>query len=175
MNTFNELLKNRRSIRKYEQRPVEEEKIELILQAALMSPSSKRSNGWEFIVVDDRELLVKMSECREMGSKFLADAPAAIVVCASPEKSDVWFVDASISALIMQLAAADLGLGSCWVQVYKRMHTAEETAGEYIKGLLNIPDSLEVLNIVSLGYKNEERKPYDLEKLSYDKLHRNSF
>ena len=55
------------------------------------------------------------------------------------------------------------------------MHTETETAGEYIRQLLNIPENLEVLNIVTLGYKNEERKPYDEEKLSYDKLHRNTF
>ena len=175
MTSFYDLVKNRRSIRKYEDRPVEQEKIDSILRSALMSPASKRTNGWEFIVVDDRELLQQMSTCRELGSKFVADAPMAIVVCASPEKSDVWFEDASIAALIIQLAAQDLGLGSCWVQVYNRMHTETETAGEYIRGLLNIPDNLEVLNIVTLGYKNEERKPYDEEKLSYDKLHRNTF
>lgn len=175
MTSFYDLVKNRRSIRKYENRPVEQEKIDSILRSALMSPASKRTNGWEFIVVDDRELLQKMSTCRELGSKFVADAPMAIVVCASPEKSDVWFEDASIAALIIQLAAADLELGSCWVQVYKRMHTETETAGEYIRQLLNIPENLEVLNIVTLGYKNEERKPYDEEKLSYDKLHRNTF
>ena len=175
MTSFYDLVKNRRSIRKYEDRPVEQEKIDSILRSALMSPASKRTNGWEFIVVDDRELLQKMSICRKMGSKFVADAPMAIVVCASPEKSDVWFEDASIAALIIQLAAADLELGSCWVQVYKRMHTETETAGEYIRQLLNIPDNLEVLNIVTLGYKNEERKPYEEEKLSYDKLHRNTF
>ena len=175
MTSFHDLVKNRRSIRKYEDRAVEQEKIDSILRSALMSPASKRTNGWEFIVVDERELLQKMSTCRELGSKFVADAPMAIVVCASPEKSDVWFEDASIAALIIQLAAQDLDLGSCWVQVYNRMHTETETAGEYIRGLLNIPDNLEVLNIVTLGYKNEERKPYDEEKLSYDKLHRNTF
>ena len=163
------------AVNKYEDRAVEQEKVDSILRSALMSPASKRTNGWEFIVVDDRELLQKMSTCRELGSKFVADAPMAIVVCASPEKSDVWFEDASIAALIIQLAAQDLDLGSCWVQVYNRMHTETETAGEYIRGLLNIPESLEVLNIVTLGYKNEERKPYDEEKLSYDKLHRNTF
>lgn len=175
MTGFNELLRNRRSIRKYKDQPVDEEKLQLILQAALMSPASKRSNGWEFIVVDDKSMLQKLSECREAGSKLLANAPMAIVVCADPDKSDVWFEDASISAIILQLAASDLGLGSCWVQVYKRMYSESVTSGEYIKGLLNIPSHLEVLNIVSLGYKDEERKPYDLEKLSYDKIHRGSF
>lgn len=175
MDSFNDLLKNRRSIRQYEDRAVEPEKVDLILKAALMSPSSKRSNGWEFVVVDDRGLLEKLSMCREMGSKLLAGAPLAVVVCASPEKSDVWFEDASISAIIIQLAAADLGLGSCWVQVYKREHDGGMSAGEYVRGLLNVPDGLEVLCVVSIGYKNEERKPYDYEKLSYDKLHRNTF
>ncbi len=175
MNSFLELVKNRRSIRKYEDKAVEQEKINQILKCALMSPASKRTNGWEFIVVDNRELLVKMSQCRELGSKFVAEAPMAIVVCAAPEKSDVWFEDASISSIIIQLAAADLGLGSCWVQVYNRQYNESTTSGEYIRELLNIPDNLEVLNIITLGYKDEERKPYEEDKLLYDKLHRNTF
>lgn len=156
-------------------KPVEDEKVDEMLKAALMSPSSKRTNGWEFIVVRDREMLEKLSGCREMGSKFLASAPMAIVVCATPEKSDVWFEDASIASIIIQLAAADLGLGSCWVQVYKRAYNETVSAGEYVRQLLNIPEGVEVLNIVSLGYKDEERKPYDYEKLSYDKIHRDTF
>lgn len=171
MKTFYDLLKNRRSIRKYQDKQVEKEKIDLIMQQALMSPSSKRTNGWEFYIVDNKELLYNLSKCREMGSKFLENAPLAIVVCACPDKSDVWFEDASIASIIIQLAAADLDLGSCWVQVYKRMYSETETAGEYIKNLLHIPDNLEVLNIVSIGYKDEERKPYDESKLLYDKIH----
>lgn len=175
MNTFYELVKNRRSIRKYENKEVEQEKIENILRVALMSPASKRTNGWEFIVVRDKETLQKLSTCREMGSAFVCDAPMAIIVCANPEKSDVWFEDASIASTFIQLAAQDLGLGSCWVQVYNRQHTETETAGEYIKRLLDIPNHLEVLNIVTIGYKNEDRKPYEEEKLLYDKIHWNRF
>lgn len=175
MTSFYELLKNRRSIRKYQNRPVEQEKIDSILRSALMSPASKRTNGWEFIVVDNRDTLIKMADCREAGCKFVADAPMAIVVCANPEKSDVWFEDASIAALIIQLAAADLELGSCWVQVYNRMHTETETSGAFIRSLLNIPENLEVLNIVTIGYKDEDRKPYDEEKLTYGKIHKNTF
>lgn len=173
--TFYELVKNRRSYRKYTDAAVEQEKIDTIMRMALMSPASKRSNGWEFIIVDDKELLQKMSECREMGSKFVANAPLAIVVCASPEKSDVWYEDASIAALIIQLAAADLDLGSCWVQVHNRQYNETTTSSQYIAELLNIPEPLEVLNIVTIGYKDEERKPYDEEKLSYEKLHKNRF
>lgn len=173
--TFLELLKNRRSVRKYTGQTIEREKIETILKAALMSPASKRTNGWEFVVVEDKEMLKRLSESREAGSQLLEGAAAAIVVCADPRKSDVWFCDASIASLIIQLEAADLGLGSCWVQIYKRMHNEQQTAGEYVKSLLNIPEDLEIMNIVSLGYKDEERKPYDFEKLLYDKIHFNHF
>ena len=80
MTTFEALIKNRRSIRKYLDKPVEREKIDAILRTALMSPASKRANGWEFIVVDQRDTLAKLASCREFGSKFLVFSPLAIVV-----------------------------------------------------------------------------------------------
>ncbi|MDD3323248.1 MAG: NAD(P)H nitroreductase [Sphingobacteriia bacterium] len=175
MTSFYDLAKNRRSIRKYLAKPVESEKVDAILRVALMSPASKRANGWEFIVVDDRENLIKLSQCREFGSKFVADAPMAIVVAYDPEKSDVWFEDASIAATFVQLAAQDLGLGSCWVQVYNRQHDENTTAEHFIQNILGIPENFHVLNIITLGYKDEERKPYDEEKLLYNKIHRNQF
>ena len=175
MTTFEELIKNRRSIRKYLDKPVETEKVDAILRTALMSPASKRANGWEFIVVDHREKLVQMSHCREIGCKFVADAPLAIVVAYDAEKSDIWVEDASIAAIIIQLAAADLELGSCWVQVHKRNYNEATTSENYIKTLLNMPDNFRILNIITLGYKDEERKPYDEEKLQYNKIHRNRY
>lgn len=175
METFHDLVKNRRSIRKYADKPVERAKIESVLQTTLMSPASKRANGWEFIVVNEASILAQMAECREFGSKFVANAPAAIVIAYDSEKSDVWYEDAAIAAIIMQLAAADLGLGSCWVQVHNRQHDDTTSAEEFIRQLLGIPASLRVLNIVTLGYKDEDRKPYDESKLSYDKIHWNKF
>ena len=86
MDSFYELAKNRRSIRKYLDKPVEREKIDSILRTALMSPASKRANGWEFIVVDDREKLVKLSQCRDFGSKFVAEANG-YRRCLRPEKA----------------------------------------------------------------------------------------
>lgn len=172
---FIELLKNRRSVRKYTEEAIDPETIKTILTAALMSPASKRTNGWEFVVVTDKEMLARLAEARPMGSQLLAGAAAAIVVCADPAKSDVWFCDASIASLIIQLEAADLGLGSCWVQIYKREHDDQLSAPAYVRSLLGIPDGLEVMNIVSLGHKNEERKPYDLSKLLYEKIHFDKF
>ena len=175
MESFFELVKTRRSIRKYLDKPVEQEKIKQITTAALMSPASKRSNPWEFIVVEDKETLNKLSECRTHGSGLLQGAPLAIVVAADTTKSDVWLEDASIAALIIQLQAHELGLGSCWVQVYNREKAPNLLTEEYIKELLNIPSQYGVLNIVSIGYPDEDRKPYDLEKLAYNKIHSEKF
>jgi len=79
--------------------------------------------------------------------------------------------DASIAAIIMQLQAHDLGLGSCWIQVYGRENSESKTAEQYILELCNIPDRYSVLCILSIGYPNEDRKPFDTEKLAIDKIH----
>ena len=173
--TFLDLLKRRRSIRKYQNKTIEPEKIKQILTAALMSPSSKRTNPWEFVVVEDQEILSQMSLCRTYGSQLLENAPLGIVVCADTTKTDMWQCDASIAAILMQLEAENLGLGSCWVQVYKREKDEHQTAEEHIRTLLAIPEHFAVLNIVAIGYKDEERKPYDLEKLKYEKIHYGKF
>ena len=136
-----------------------------------MAPASKRSNPWEFIVVEDKPMLLKLSECRPHSSQMLADAPLGIVIIADKTKSDVWMEDASIAAIIMQLQAQDLGLGSCWIQVYGRENSENKTAEQYILELYNIPDHYSVLCIISIGYPNEERKPFDTEKLAIDKIH----
>ncbi|HJV78156.1 MAG TPA: nitroreductase family protein [Paludibacter sp.] len=175
MNSFFDLLKNRRSIRKYLPTAVEQDKITLITKAALMSPSSKRSNPWEFIVVQDTETLQKLAGCRLHGSQFLAESPLGVIVTADTTKTDVWMEDASIAAIIMQLQAQDLGLGSCWIQVYGRNKDDEMTTESYIRGLLDIPEHFAVLSIISIGYPNEERKPYDEGKLAVDKIHTEKF
>jgi nitroreductase len=175
MTSFFELLKTRRSIRKYLPQQVEPEKIKLITQAALMSPASKRSNSWEFVVVQNSETMQQLAACRPIGSQLLHDSPLGIVVLADTTKSDVWIEDASIAAIIMQLQAQDLGLGSCWVQVYGRDKDEQTSAESYIRNLLSIPDNYGILCIISIGYRNEERKPFDLEKLSDEKIHTEKF
>jgi nitroreductase len=175
MNSFFDLLKNRRSIRKYLPKAVEQDKIDLITKAALMSPASKRSNPWEFIVVQSSETLQKLSDCRPHGSQFLAESPLGIIVTADTTKTDVWMEDASIAAILMQLQVQDLGLGSCWIQIYGRNKDDETTTESYIRNLLNIPEHFAVLCIISIGYPNEERKPYDESKLSIDKIHTEKF
>jgi len=171
MQDFLTLLQHRRSIRKYEDRPVEHEKIEKILQAALMSPAGKRLNPWEFLVVEDHEVLSQMATCRTYGSQLLEGSPLGIVICADSELSDTWQFDCAITAMNMMLEASDLGLGSCWVQVYNRQSEDNVSAEVMVRQLLNIPEQMSVVCVLSIGYINEVRKPYDLEKLPYQKIH----
>lgn len=173
--SFEALIRNRRSIRKYTDKKIPTEIIQKITTAALMSPASKRRNPWEFIVVEDDAMLQKLSESREHGSQMLAGAPLAIVVLADRTKSDIWIEDASIAATIIQLQAEDLGLGSCWIQIYEREKSANVSSELYVKSLLNIPDEYSVLCLISIGYKGEEKQPHDLEKLAYNKIHLEMF
>ena len=140
-----------------------------------MSPSSKRSNPWQFVVVDDKETLQKLSFCKEMGSSFLKDAALAIVVMADPLASDVWIEDAAIASLMIQLQAEDLGLGSCWIQIRERFTTNGTASGEFVHDVLDIPLQLQVLSIVAVGHKGMERKPFNEEHLQWEKIHLNKY
>lgn len=170
-----ELLKKRRSIRKYKNRKVDSDKIENLVRAALLSPSSRWTRPWEFIVVTDRELLAALSRAKQSGSGFLKGAPLGIVVAADPGKCDVWVEDTSIASIIIQLAAESMGLSSCWIQIRERIHEDGQPAEQYIRNLLNIPDNLKVECIIGVGYGDEQKPPYRDEELLYDKVHFNRF
>ncbi|MBQ9705253.1 MAG: nitroreductase family protein [Paludibacteraceae bacterium] len=178
MNTFLQLALQRRSIRKYEDKPVEQDKVQTILQAALASPSSKHLNPWEFVVITDRDVLTRLSACRTYGSQLLQGSPLGIAVCVDADATDTWQCDGAIAALNMLLCAEDLGLGGCWVQVHGRgVKAADGPDGEdipaevLVRRLLSIPEKLTVLCIVSIGYKAEEKRSINPEKLQYEKIH----
>ena len=111
-----EVMKNRRSIRKYTKESIGEEKLLKILQAGMLSASSRNRRPWDFIVVEEKETLEKMSKARAAGAKMLEGAACAIVVTADPEVTDVWTEDCSIALANMHLMASSLGVGSCWIQ-----------------------------------------------------------
>jgi len=169
------LLQKRRSIRKFQDKKVENEKIDTLIEAALRSPSGRALNPWEFVVVTDKGILEKLSKSKEHGSAFLNGAPLGIVVCADPAKQDIWIEDAAIASTIIHLTAADLGLGSCWIQIRQRMHKGNEPAEPYIAEILGLPKHLKVLSIVAIGYPAEEKPPHEKEKLQHDKVHRNRY
>jgi nitroreductase len=169
---FMELLERRRSIRKYTDRAVEPEKVQLLTEAALRSPSGRGINPWEFIIVDDRQVLSKLAEVKQHGAAFLKGAPLGIVVCASPEKSDTFIEDASIASIIIQLAAESLGLGSCWVQMRNRHHRDGRPAQEHIAQLLDIPADCIVQSVIAIGYPAEKKAPHTRESLDFEKVHK---
>ena len=172
---FLKLLESRRSVRKFKDRPVEKEKIESLVEAALRSPSSRSLNPWEFIVVSDRKLLVALSGCKPHGASFLKGAPLGIVILADPDRCDVWIEDSSIASILIHLAAHSLGLGSCWIQVRKRMYDQNTSAGKYISDLLGIPGGIEVESIVAVGYPDSRLPGHEKETLGYKKIHKEKY
>ncbi|MGD9334679.1 MAG: nitroreductase family protein [Desulfobacterales bacterium] len=168
---FLSLVQGRRSIRKYEEKPVDAEKIDALIEAALRSPSSRGFNPWEFVVVTDKGLLEKLSKAKPHGASFLKNAPLGIVVCADPGKCDVWVEDASIASIFIHLAAESIGLGSCWIQIRKRMHDQKTTAQAYIQHILNIPKNMNVESIIAIGYPAEKKPPHRKEDLQFKKVH----
>ena len=108
---FMSVVQKRRSIRRYQERRVEPEKVDALVEAALRAPTSRGTTSWRFIVVDDPATLEKLSRARDAGSSQLKNAPLAIVICTNPEESTVWVEDASIAGDFILLAAEDMGLG----------------------------------------------------------------
>ncbi len=171
MESFASLIKQRRSTRKFTEEPLTPEQVEAILKAGLMAPSSKRSNPWQFIVVEDKEMLQKLAHCKNGGSAFLEGCSLAVVVCADVMASDVWVEDASVASIYMQLQAEDLGLGSCWCQIRNRVTEDERDSNDYVRFLLQIPYQLDVLSIIGFGHKDQVRKPFDESHLQWEKIH----
>ena len=171
MESFASLIKQRRSTRKFTEEPLTPEQVEAILKAGLMAPSSKRSNPWQFIVVEDKEMLQKLAHCKNGGSAFLEGCSLAVVVCADVMASDVWVEDASVASIYLQLQAEDLGLGSCWCQIRNRVTEDERDSNDYVRFLLQIPYQLDVLSIIGFGHKDQVRKPFDESHLQWEKIH----
>ena len=172
---FHDMLFTRHSIRKYTDEPIDGEHVKLLLEAALLAPSGKSVRPWEFVVVEDKEVLAKMSECRTFGSGPVAKCKLAIVVCGDPGKTDVWVEDCTIAATYIQLQAEALGLGSCWIQMRGRFDKDNNDSADLIRELLDIPGEQQVECIIVLGHKDEVRRPVDPDKLLWEKVHIGKF
>lgn len=152
-----DILKKRKSIRKYTDEEIPSETIDKILEAAKLAPSGRNKKPVKLIVVRDKETLEYLSNTRSHGSQLLAGANAAIVVTGDSELSDTWIEDCSIAMTIMQLKATELGVGNCWVQVRGRTldETGEVTA-DLIKSKLNIEEKYSVECMLALGMPAED-------------------
>ncbi len=171
MSKFQNLQIKRRSIRKYSDEQLTPEETKMILEAALLSPTSKNKHSWSFIAVEDKETIEQLSNCKPHSAKFISDASLVVVVAGNPLISDACIEDASIAAINMQMQAEELNIGSCWIQVRNRMYSDKITSGEYINELLDIPMPIEVVCIIAFGKKEAVRTPADINNLHWEKVH----
>ena len=171
MTDFKELVKTRRSHRKFSSEEIAPEAVQLIMRAALMSPTSKSQRAWQFVVVDDKTDIEKLADAKNLGSQFMKGAPLAVVVLGDPMQNDCWVEDGSIAAISMQYQAEELGLGSCWVQMRGRGLDDGSPADEVIRGILDIPANYNVLCVVAFGHYIDERKPQNEDNLKWENVH----
>ena len=171
MENFSELIKVRRSHRAFTEELLSGDDVKLLLRAGLMAASSKGLHSCEFIVVEDKQMLSALSQCKAVGSDFLSGAPLAIVVLADPRISDVWIEDASVAATHILLQAEDLGLGACWIQVRDRLSAEGQPTEEIVKSCLGIPDEMRVVCMIAVGHKGMERKPQNEDRLKWERVH----
>lgn len=161
-------IEGRRSIRKYSARPVEEEKLTAVLNAARLAPSANNLQEWRFVVVRDAKKIEAL-EIAADGQKFVGQAPVVIAACALPGRRMMCgqltdTVDVSIAMSFLILKAYELGLGTCWLGHFD---------GDQVKKALEIPGNLSVVALSPLGYPAETPAPRARKKLAeivhYDK------
>lgn len=162
-------IKERRSVRRYQNRQVEEEKLELILEAARLAPSARNLQNWRFLVVRDAELRKQIADIAQQ--PFVGTAPAIIVgVSTDPDRVmscevPAYAVDVTIAMTNITLQAVSLGLGTCWIGAFKQAE---------LKELLNVPAEYKAVLVMPLGYpedapKSKHRRPIE-QIVLYDKF-----
>ncbi len=164
-----EVIKRRRSVRAYQDREVEAEKLREILKAAMFAPTAWGSRAWEFIVVRDQKTREALSEATPYAS-FVKEAPVAIVIAYDVTKGKRFKEDASIAAEHIHLEAVNQGLGSCFVQVADT--EGPHGPGEpYVKQLLGIPEGYRVQCIMPIGYPAKDLPPHTDDEFDESKVH----
>lgn len=153
-----EAILTRRSIRKYESKPVPPDVIDKLLEAAMAAPSSMNLQPWRFVVINDHAVLDKIPEIHPH-AKMLKEAPLAILVCADTNAQDMegyWVQDCSAATQNILLAAHAVGLGAVWLGIFPRNERMEG-----ITGLTGLPDDIKPVTLISIGYPAEVKSPSD--------------
>ena len=175
MDMLNAIL-HRRSVRQYTADPIPENKLNAVLFAGLAAASSKNRKPWEFIVVRDRDMLSKLSNCRPGAGNLLDRCSAAIVVTADSELVDVWVEDCASAITQMHLMADALGVGSCWLQV--RLRKAPDgirDTQDIVQELLCIPEKYSVMAILTLGMPASHPGAKSIDDMPLEKVHYERF
>lgn len=158
----------RRSIRRFEERPVEPEKIERILRAGMQAPSAHNKQPWEFLVLTDkdkRDAVSKMSPY----SGMVAYAPVTIIVIGNPDEMTEKFLPQDLGACTenILLQTAEEGLGGCWMGFYPDMDRVQ-----MIKDYFELPENLVPFSVIAIGYSPNENffvDRYDPQKVHFNK------
>jgi nitroreductase len=162
-------INKRRSIRKFTDKAIPEADLKILLKAAMMAPTGRNIQEWEFLVIRDKQTLAKITEIHPY-AKMLLEAPAAIIVCANMDKENAesfWVGDCGAASQNILLAATELGIGSVWLGVQNNKERFEG-----IKKLFNLPANIMPFNIIALGYAAETKESmdrYDESKVHYEK------
>jgi nitroreductase len=149
------VIEKRSSIRAYKDKPVPEEKLLKVLEAARLAPSGRNSQAWKFVVVRDNELRQALGRATG-GQPHVHMAPVIIAAVATEPESIMpcgilaYPVDLAIAIDHMTLAAVDLGLGTCWIGAFSQ---------DEVKNTLGVPEKLKVVSLLTLGYPNETGRP----------------
>ncbi|MGD8997275.1 MAG: nitroreductase family protein [Anaerolineae bacterium] len=160
-----DLIKKRRSIRRYTGEPVSDASVKVLLEAAMAAPSGDNSQPWEFVVVQQEGLRQQLAQTHPW-SRMCAGAAVVFVVCAHERRSSHWVEDASAATENLLLAAAGLDLGAVWVGIYPNSRYER-----HVRQVLDIPASLRVLCLVPVGHPAESKPPrtqYNEGKVHYD-------
>ena len=164
------ILRARRSVRKFLKKPVPKRLQARLKEACLRAPSSRDIQPWSFHFIENTGLLTQLSQLKPQHAAFLKQAPLAVVVSVEDSECDTWVEDCSVAAMILQLAAEDAGLGSCWVQVHKRHHADGQTSEEFVCETLGMLKTHRVLCVIALGYPASKPKPIPEDKLPWERI-----
>lgn len=167
---FMEVLLKRRSTRKFNTEPITKEELDYILKAGLLAPSSMNRKPINFLVVERPETLVELAEAKDQGAELLKDADKAIVVIADTMISDTWCEDSSIALTYLHLAATDIGIGSCWVQIHMRKKDGVY-AESVVRDIVKIDEHYRIAGILALGHSDDIPEPHTLEDIDKTKIH----
>lgn len=178
---FRELIIKRRSRRVYTGARIADDALSQIVEAGLLAPTGRNLHPAEVIVVREKEMLERLSHAKTGGSALIASADAALVVVGDTTRSDTWVEDCSIMMAYMQLAAEELGIGNCWVQIRSRQSQTLLANGEnlpsnaFVREALEIPEAYDVLAILALGESEESRAPHTAKDLDWSHVHDERF
>lgn len=162
-----ENIAERKSVRKYLNKSVEEDKIDAMVKAGMAAPSGMDRRPWEFVVVTDREALDSMA-AKLPYAKMLTNAPLAIVVCGDTTRSSYWCLDCSAATQNVLLAAEALGLGAVWTAAYPY-----EDRIDVVRQNTGLPENIVPLCVIPIGYPDGPQKAKD--KFDLQRVHRNKY